>query len=113
MNEYRKAKRLSVLDRETLPPLASGTVNNTNHETQSNADPSNLFSFDGWLRGRGLTRTTGYRYRRQGLIETTNIFGRLYVTRQQIEQFERRAIAGEFHKAAHTPARRERELAAA
>ncbi len=82
----------------------------TAQATTSNADPSNLFSFDGWLQGRGLTRTTGFRYRKQGLIKTVNIFGRLYVTREQIVNFERRAISGEFHKDAKTP---KRELAAA
>ena len=79
--------------------------------TPSNTDPSRLFSFDEWLRGRNLTRTTGYRYRQQGLISTVNIFGRLYVTREEIEKFEKRAIAGEFHKTGKTPGRR--ELAAA
>ncbi len=82
-------------------------MSTANHATQSNADPSNLFAFDEYLRGRNLTRTTGYRYRKQGLIHTTNIFGRLYVTRDEITAFERRAIAGEFHKEAKTPARRE------
>ena len=72
---------------------------------------SQLTSFELWLASLGLTRTTGYRYRKQGLIQTTNIFGRLYVTREEIEKFERRAIAGEFHKDVKTPARR--ELAAA
>lgn len=85
---------------------------NASHAMQSNgADPSQLFSFDSWLRGRGLTRVTGYRYRKQGLIKTINIFGRLYVTRGEIKNFERRAIAGEFAKEVKTPARR--ELAAA
>ena len=78
-----------------------------NHATPSNADPSNLFSFDEWLKGRGLTRTTGYRYRKQGLLTTVNVFGRLYVTREEIARFESRAIAGDFHKEAKTPARRE------
>ena len=85
----------------------SGCVSNANHETQSNANPSNLYSFDEYLRGRNLTRTTGWRYRQQGLIHTVNIFGRLYVTRDEIAAFERRAIAGEFHKEAKTPPRRE------
>ena len=72
-------------------------------EPQGNCDPSNLFSFDEWLRGRNLTRITGYRYRKQGLIHTINIFGRLYITREEIANFERRAIAGEFHKEVKTP----------
>ena len=82
-----------------------------NHALPSNADPSNLFSFEGWLQGRGLTRCTGYRYRKQGLIQAIDIFGRLYVTREEIEKFERRAIAGEFSKETKSPSRR--ELAAA
>ena len=75
--------------------------------TPSSTDPSNLFAFDEYLKGRNLTRTTGYRYRKQGLLETVNIFGRLYVTRQEIEKFEARAIAGEFHKDAKTPTRKD------
>lgn len=83
-------------------------MSNTNQEPLSNvAAQSRLTSFEYWLTSLGLTRTTGYRYRKQGLIQTTNIFGRLYVTREEIEKFERRAIAGEFHKDAKTPARRE------
>ena len=66
--------------------------------TQSNADPCNLFAFDAFLRGRNLTRTTGYRYRRLGILETVNIFGRLYITLSEIQRFESRAIAGEFAK---------------
>ena len=80
---------------------------NTVHGTPCNADPSNLFCFYKYLEGRNLTRTTGYRYRRQGLIETIEIFGRLYISRQEIEKFERRALDGEFTKATKTPTRKE------
>ena len=79
--------------------------------TQNPTDPSNLYSFDGYIKGRGLTRYSGWRYRKLGLISTVNIFGRLYITREEIARFEARAIAGDFHKEAKTPARR--ELAAA
>ena len=82
-------------------------MNITNLATPSNTDPSNIFPFEKWLDGRGLTRTTGYRYRKQGLIQTVNIFGRLYITREEIALFERRAVNGDFHKEAKTPARRE------
>jgi hypothetical protein len=34
-----------------------------------------------------------------------NIFGKLYITRDEIAKFERRALAGEFHKDATTPQR--------
>ena len=73
--------------------------------TPRNADPSNLFAFERWLEGRNLTRTTGYRYRKQGIIQTVNIYGRLYISRDEIEKFETRAINGEFHKARKTPVR--------
>ena len=69
---------------------------NNAQATQSNAPPSNLFSFYDYLRGRGLTRTTGYRYRRQGLLVVVNIFGKLYITGDEIRRFEERAISGEF-----------------
>ncbi len=74
--------------------------------TSSNTDPSKLFAFDEYIKGRGLTRTTGFRYRKQGLLQTVNIFGRLYITREEIERFERRAINGDFHKEAKTPSAR-------
>jgi hypothetical protein len=77
----------------------------TNHDTARNASPSNLYSFDDWLRGRNLTRTTGFRYRKKGLIQTLNIFGRLYITADEIRRFEARAIAGDFSQAAKTPKR--------
>jgi hypothetical protein len=38
-----------------------------------------------------------------GLIETVNIFGRVYVSQKAIEEFERRAAAGEFSKEHVTP----------
>ena len=87
-------------------------IKTTTPATPSNADPCNLFPFEGFLRGRNLTRTTGYRYRKQGLISVCNIFGRLYVTREEIENFERRAIAGEFSKRAKTPKRAKAEVSA-
>ena len=61
-----------------------GSMTTANHGTPSNTDPCNLFSFDEFLRGRNLTRTTGYRYRKDGLLRTVNIFGRLYISREEI-----------------------------
>ncbi len=72
-------------------------------ETPSNANPSTLIPLDQYLRGRGLTRTTGYRYRRKGLITAVNIYGRLYLTKDEIKRFEERAIRGEFSLAVRTP----------
>ncbi len=86
-------------------------MHNPSLPTQSPTDPSNLFPLDDYIKGRGLTRHSGWRYRKLGIIKTVNIFGRLYITREEIARFEARAIAGDFHKEAKTPARR--ELAAA
>ncbi len=65
----------------------------------------NLVAFDGWLESLDKTRTTGWRWRKEGLIKTVNIFGKLYITRDEIARFERRAIAGEFHKDGTVPHR--------
>jgi hypothetical protein len=67
-------------------------------------NPTDLISFDKWLKGLGRTRTTGHRWRRKWpWLKTINIFGRVYVSRQVIEEFERRARAGEFERDVHPP----------
>ena len=77
---------------------------NADHELPpSNLCPSNLYPFDQWLAGRGLSRTTGYRYRRAGIIEVVEIYGRLYITKEQISRFEARAMNGEFRRRAESP----------
>jgi hypothetical protein len=61
-----------------------------------------LVSFDQWIRSLNRTRAIGHRWRRQfPWLETTNIFGKLYIRRKTIEEFERRAIAGEFQRDIH------------
>jgi hypothetical protein len=57
---------------------------------------SNLVPYDDWLKSIGLDRGTGYRYRKAGILTAVNIFGRLYLTRTEIERFEKRALAGDF-----------------
>lgn len=42
------------------------------------------------------------------LFETVNVFGRLYVTREAIAAFERRAIGREFARESQIPARKKR-----
>jgi predicted site-specific integrase-resolvase len=49
-----------------------------------------------WLQQIGVSPATGWRFRQRGWIHTTNIGGRLYVSDQQINQFQRRATQGEF-----------------
>ncbi|MGI8435343.1 MAG: hypothetical protein ACR2NX_00325 [Chthoniobacterales bacterium] len=64
--------------------------------------------FDDWLRDIGVARITGYRFRKRGVINNAvNIFGRLYVSREEIADFERRAKSGEFsHETSITKQRR-------
>jgi hypothetical protein len=57
-----------------------------------------LISLNKFLEEMGVTSTTGWRWRKRGILETVNIYGRLYVAKDVIEQFHRRATAGEFAK---------------
>lgn len=53
-------------------------------------------SFSRWLKQIGASRTTGYRWRLAGIIHPVNIAGRLYLHQDELDQFTRRAKAGEF-----------------
>jgi hypothetical protein len=68
--------------------------------------PSDLVAFDHWLSAIPVTSTTGWRWRKRGWIRTVNISGRIYISRQEISRFEKRAAAGEFSKTHATPKRR-------
>lgn len=61
-----------------------------------NQPTSNLVSFYGWLDSLGRTRGTGWRWRKKGIIKAVNVFGKLYISRDEIARFEARAVAGEF-----------------
>ncbi len=55
-----------------------------------------LVSLSKWLADVGVTNTTGWRWRKRGILQTVNIYGRLYLTEATIAEFHRRAAAGEF-----------------
>ena len=78
----------SIMQVNTTATLATGTE---------------LVPFYSWLETLDKTRTTGWRWRKNGIIATVNVFGKLYVTREERERFQQRAIAGEFHKEIVTP----------
>ena len=59
---------------------------------------SNLVPFRSWLADMALDRVTGWRYRKQGLVRTCSIHGRIYIHADEIARFEARAAAGEFAK---------------
>ena len=71
------------------------------HQPKSPLQPAagDLVAFDAWIRSLDRTRPTGHRWRKQfPWLETINIFGKLYIRRKIIAEFERRALAGEFKR---------------
>jgi predicted site-specific integrase-resolvase len=65
-------------------------------------NPSGLVSLTSWTKHLGLSRTTIHRWRKKfGWFKCVNIYGKVYVCRESIEEFERRAIAGEFARDVH------------
>jgi hypothetical protein len=69
-----------------------------------------LMALDKFIESIGVTRETLVKWRRNGLLETCNIYGRLYVTTEEATRFKRRAMAGEFAKCIKRP-KREQQLA--
>jgi len=63
-------------------------------------------ALDEFTRRIGVDPSTIYRWRRQGLLKTINIYGRVYVPFKALVDFNRRAAAGEFAKEHKTPLRR-------
>ncbi len=73
-------------------------------ETTSSA-VRGLKPFNRWCGENGITRATGWRWRRDGVIKTINIYGRQYVSREEEERFQQRANRGDFYRGPHTPVR--------
>ena len=69
------------------------------------ASPIVLFGL--FLESLGVTPPTGWRWRKLGWINTINIAGRVYISRDEINRFQRRAASGEFSKAHAVPKRNE------
>ena len=63
-----------------------------------------MVSLTRWVSDLGIAPVTAWRWRKRGLLETVNINGRLYLTREAAETFARRAAAGDFAKLHVTPA---------
>lgn len=66
-------------------------------------------SLDKFMQESGLSSVTIWRYRRAGWLETLNICGRVYVTREEIARFKARARAGEFARQLRPKASRAKE----
>jgi len=67
---------------------------------------SAVISLAKWLEQIGVTACTAWRWRRKGWLKTVNICGRQYLTQQAIEEFNRRAAAGEFSQTPKVPKRK-------
>lgn len=65
----------------------------------SNETRTGLIPFDAWLGELGKTRATGWRWRKiYPWLAVVNVLGRLYITRESVAEFERRAKAGELSR---------------
>jgi hypothetical protein len=66
-----------------------------------------VISLAKWMEQVGVTACTVWRWRKNGWLKTVNISGRVYLTQEAIDDFHRRAVAGEFAKAHKFPSRKE------
>jgi len=67
--------------------------------------PTHLIPFREFLESMGRSESTGWRWRRDGMLRVLNIAGKNYITLDEIERFERRAENGEFVKSCKPPHR--------
>lgn len=70
-----------------------------------------VVSLSRWLEQVGVTPCTAWRWRKKGWLKTVNIAGRQYLTQEAIDEFHRRATAGEFSQAPKVPSRKEAGVA--
>jgi len=75
-------------------------IKNMSNEAKSN---SGLRAFSAWLTDVGISESTGARWRRDGVVKTVNITGRVYISEAEIKRFTDRAEAGEFAKRHYSP----------
>ena len=64
-----------------------------------------MISLSTWLLTVGVTACTGWRWRKKGWLKTINICGRQYLTQEAIDEFTRRAAAGDFAQVHKVPVR--------
>lgn len=75
--------------------------------TGVSAKSAAVISLAKWLEQVGVTPCTGWRWRKRGWLKTVNIAGRQYLTQEAIDDFNRRAVAGEFAQECKVPSRKE------
>ena len=62
-----------------------------------------VISLTRWLKQVGVTTCTAWRWRKRGWLKTINIAGRQYLTQEALDEFHRRASAGEFSQVNYVP----------
>jgi len=73
------------------------------------APPVGLISLWAWCDRIGINRSTAWRWREEGVIKASvTIYGRLYLTTDDVQDFETRARQGEFQD---KPARAKQPIA--
>jgi hypothetical protein len=60
-----------------------------------------ITSLSVYRRQLGVSKTTLWRYRRNGWLKTINVLGKLYITREAIAEFEAMLCSGELAKEPH------------
>lgn len=65
-------------------------------------------SYDSFIEKMGIVESTAWRWRRDGMLKTTNILGRLYIMPEDLREFNRKAIAGDFAKEHKAPKKQKR-----
>jgi len=73
-------------------------------KSKQNAPPP-IQTLRSFCRSVGFSDFTGWRFRRRGWLRTINIAGKQYITSEAIEEFKRRAAAGEFAQQPVVPTR--------
>jgi len=76
-------------------------------EVQQYTTGAAVVSLARWMAQVGITPVTAWRWRKKGWLKTVNIAGRQYLTQEAIEEFHRRATAGEFAQVHRVPKRTE------
>jgi hypothetical protein len=76
-------------------------------ENATSGSPSGqaVTSVNKWMEQVGVTACTAWRWRKRGWLTTVNIAGRQYVTQEAIDEFNRRAVAGDFSQVPVVPKR--------
>jgi hypothetical protein len=79
----------------------SNTCGRSGASFSDDCGASSLLSLTAYRRAIGLSKTTLWRYRRNGWLQCVNVLGKLYVTRESIAEFEARMLSGELAKEPH------------